>query len=384
LLFVDGVGSAPRRRSGRDWAVDAAAFVGAVGYAVVLSLLLLEDPTVPRPVLVVSQVLGAAGCALLWLRRRWPVGLALVLIPLSALSEMVHGALLVALFTVAVHRPVPVAAVVATASVLSKTVVLLLVAVPSEPVRQWLLFIATSTFATVGWGLFVRHRRQLVLSLHERAARAETEARLRAEQAQHQAREQIAREMHDVLGHRLSLLSVQAGALEYRPDAPAAEFARGVQVIRASAHQALQDLREVITVLRTPVDDRPQPTLADVRDLVAESVRAGMRVHLREDVTGTIADTTGRIAFRIVQEGLTNARKHAPGSQIRVTVAGAPAQGVTIEVYNDAPAQVPALPGGGQGLIWLAERVALAAGQLEHGPTAAGGFRLAAWLPWPS
>ncbi|HEU5473570.1 MAG TPA: histidine kinase [Actinophytocola sp.] len=381
---MDGLGSAPWRRSGRDCAVDAAVFLGALGYGTVLSLLLAEDPTVPRPVLVVTQVFGAVGCALLWSRRRWPTGVALVLIPLSVVSDVVHGALLVALFTVAVHRPVPVTAVVATTSVLGKAAFLLLVAGSGEPVGQWLLFVATSTFAVVGWGLFARHRRQLVLSLRERAERAETEARLRAEQAQHHARAQIAREMHDVLGHRLSLLSVQAGALEYRPNAPATEIARAVRVIRASAHQALQDLREVLAILRTPVTDRPQPTLADVPDLVAESVHAGMRVELSQDVTGTVAGTTGRTAFRIVQEGLTNARKHAPGSHIRVTVAGAPARGVTIEVHNDAPAEAPTLPGGGQGLVGLAERVTLAAGRLDHQPTASGGFRLAAWLPWPS
>lgn len=381
---MDDLGSPPRPRTGRDWAVDAAAFLGAVGYAIVLSMALLEDPTMPRPVLVLSQALGAVGCVLLWSRRRWPVGLALVLIPLSTLSDAVHGAQLVALFSLAVHRPVRVAAAVAATCVLGKTAFLLSVASPAEPVEEWLLFVATSTFAAVGWGLSVRHRRLLVLSLRERAARAETEARLRVEQAQHRAREQVAREMHDVLGHRLSLLSVQAGALEYRPDAPAAEIAPAVRVIRASAHQALRDLREVITVLRTPADDLPQPTLADVRDLVAESARAGMRVELREDVTGAVPDTTGRTAYRIVQEGLTNARKHAPGSAVRVTVTGTPEQGVTIEVHNDAPEEAPTLPSGGQGLIGLAERTTLAAGRLAHHPTTAGGFRLAAWLPWPS
>ena len=100
----------------------------------------------------------------------------------------------------------------------------------------WILAYTVSlTLAVVGWGLFIRHRRQLIVSLQDRAARAETEARLRAEQAQLQAREQIAREMHDVLGHRLSLLSVHAGALEYRPDAPAAEVAGAAKAIRETA-----------------------------------------------------------------------------------------------------------------------------------------------------
>jgi signal transduction histidine kinase len=125
--------------------------------------------------------------------------------------------------------------------------------------------------------LAIHHQRQLV-------TRARTEAVLRAEQFQHEAREAVAREMHDVLGHRLSLLSVHAGALEFRPDAPAEDAARAARVIRESAHQALQDLREVIGVLRAPVGELPQHTVAEVPELVAESRRAGMRVDLRHDL----------------------------------------------------------------------------------------------------
>ena len=96
----------------------------------------------------------------------------------------------------------------------------------------------------VAWGMFVRARRQLVLSLRERAERAEAEQQLRVEQARQQERARIAREMHDVLAHRISLLSLHAGALEFRPDAPAEEVARAAGVIRASAHDALEDLRD--------------------------------------------------------------------------------------------------------------------------------------------
>ena len=143
----------------------------------------------------------------------------------------------------------------------------------------------------------------------------------------------------------------------------------------------------------------PQPTLADVRQLVAESGRAGMRVGLREELGGaTLPDLVGRTAYRTVQEGLTNARKHAPGAEVVVRLAGSPGEGLTVEVCNEAPGSRPAPgpdpgpaagaeaesdPGPGQGLVGLAERVALADGRLEHGPTAEGGWRLAAWLPWP-
>jgi signal transduction histidine kinase len=241
----------------------------------------------------------------------------------------------------------------------------------------------------IGWGMLVRAQRQLVVALRERARRAETEAELRAEHAQRLAREAIAREMHDVLAHRLTLLSVHAGALEFRPDAPPAEVARAAGVIRDSAHEALQDLREIIGVLRAPGDgdgaDRPQPTLATLDALVAESREAGMKVTLDNRITdrAAVPAATGRTVYRIAQEGLTNARKHAPGAEVTVVVSGGPGSGLTVDVDNPAPAsEVEKVPGSGQGLIGLTERATLAGGRLEHGATGDGGFHVRAWLPW--
>ncbi len=187
------------------------------------------------------------------------------------------------------------------------------------------------SLTVIGWGMFVRSRRQLLLSLHDRALRAENEAALRAEQAQRLAREEIAREMHDVLAHRLTLLSVHAGALEFRPDAPRPEIVRAAGVIRESAHEALQDLRQVIGVLRggdTETPGRPQPTLAALDALVSECREAGMKVVLDSRVPdpGSVPAALGRTAYRIAQEALTNARKHAPGAEVTVIVTGAPAR----------------------------------------------------------
>jgi signal transduction histidine kinase len=393
----------PRRRP-RDWVVDTLLFLAAVIFGLLVIGGRLESST-PTPgwLFTADVVAGAVGCAGLWLRRRWPVGLALVLVAFSTFSEVVSGALVVAMLTVAIHRPPRTTAAVFALSLLAA---LVYVVVRPEPgIPAWLLFMIGLIVqsAAVGWGLFIHFRRQLVLSLRDRANRAETEAQLRAEQAQQRARDEIAREMHDVLGHRLSLLSVHAGALEFRPDAPADEVARAAKVIRENAHQALQDLREVIGVLRAPVGELPQPTLADVRQLVAESGRAGMRVSLRDETSGAVPDLAGRTAYRAVQEALTNARKHAPGAEVRVRLAGSPGEGLTVEVGNDAPAPGPAAapgpvphlgrappsgpmpdPGAGQGLAGLAERVALASGRLEHGLTAGGGWRLSVWLPWPA
>ncbi|GAB3456367.1 histidine kinase [Streptomonospora sediminis] len=404
-----------RKRGPREWAVDIGLFLAAVGYGLAWAVALTEDPEVTQQALLREQLVCAAACAAVWLRRRSPVGLALGLIPLSAYAALADGAQFVALFTVAIHRGARPTALCGAAVVAGQICYFALFNTLVPPERQadpnelqWITaFTAVMVAAVLGWGTVIRHRRRLVLSLRERAARAESEARLRAEQAQLHAREQIAREMHDVLGHRLSLLSVHAGALEYRPDAPAAEVARAAAVIRGSAHQALQDLREVFGVLRAPVGELPQPTLADVRGLVAESVAAGMRVELHEEVAEGRAppDTIGRTAYRIVQEGLTNARRHAAGARVQVRICGGPGDGLAVEVHNtaaepeagrpDSGAAPPVLadaaasantgaerPSGGQGLIGLAERVSLSGGRLSHGPDESGGFSITARLPW--
>lgn len=380
------------RRDGRDWVVDSSMFCLALLFALVSSL---EFPTSPavEPALPPWLRIADAAVALLaslalWWRRRWAVPIAVALVLLSAFSGLVAGAMLIALFSLAVHQPPRVSLTVFFGlSVATAFVHTALWPDPHAPFLVNFLLGVALQGAVTGWGLTVHHRRELVKSLRDRAVHAEAEAQLRAEHAQHQVREAMAREIHDVLGHRLSLLSVHAGALEYRPDAPADEVARSAKVIRESAHQALQDLREVIGVLRAPVGELPQPTMADLRTLVEEVDEAGHRVLLREEYAGTVPERTGRTAYRIVQEGLTNVRKHAPGAATRVLVRGAPGEGVVVEVHNGAAGRAPSPAVGGddrgQGIVGLAERVSLISGRLEHGPDGEGGWRLSAWLPWP-
>jgi signal transduction histidine kinase len=380
------------RRSARDWVVDSLMFLIALGFGLIGAMTLPGDPPPPpRPELftVADQLTALACCVALWWRRRWPVRIAVVLAVLSVFFPLVAGALLAALFSLCVHRPPKVALSVVALGILA-TYANSLFLPDGQGAPSLVLFLLSSVLlgAVAGWGLSVQHRRQLFESLRERAVHAETEAQLRAEHAQHQVRESIAREIHDVLGHRLSLLSVHAGALEYRPDAPPEEVGRSAKVIRESAHQALQDLREVIGVLRAPVGELPQPTMADLAQLVEEAGDAGAGVAFAEEYTGTVPERTGRTVYRIVQEALTNSRKHAPGARTSVRVFGAAGQGLTVEVGN-GPATRPleALSGGsgdGQGLVGLTERVSLASGRLEYGPTGAGGWNLSAWLPWPS
>nr|WP_216590880.1 histidine kinase [Streptomyces brasiliscabiei] len=376
------------RRTARDWVVDFTCFLLAVFIGLLSVEAVRNEPDLPQAFVVLDQVLGALACAAVWLRRRWPVGLAAAMVPVCFVSSTAGGAGLVALFTLTVHRPFRYVAWIGGASLVLNPLFYWLRPDP-DITYPWVVFLsAVLTAAIVGWGMFVRSKRQLLLSFRDRARRAETEAELRAEQAQRLAREAIAREMHDVLAHRLTLLSVHAGALEFRPDAPRAEVVRAAGVIRESAHEALQDLREIIGVLRAGEPDdagRPQPTLAALDSLVSECREAGMKVVLDQHVTDRAAVPTsvGRTAYRIAQECLTNARKHAPGAEVTVTVAGAPGDGLTVRVRNPAPpGEVPPVPGSGQGLIGLTERAALAGGRLDHGPETGGGFAVGAWLPW--
>jgi signal transduction histidine kinase len=396
-------GRRPRAgRSPRDWAVDALVTVVAVGIGVLaMHDTWAEHGTAAR---VVDIVLGIGSLTALWDRRRHPVGVAAFVIPASAVSALAGGAGLVVLFNAAIRCDRRALAWIVLGSVASSVVYGLLYATNGVDFRDsFLVGLLLFGFA-VGWGLFVRVRRDLIDELHERAARLEEEGRLRADQARAAERERIAREMHDVLAHRLSLLSLHAGALEYRPDAPPEEIAAGAGVVRESAAAALEELRDVIGVLREGTASearRPQPTLADLPTLIEESRAAGMRVKAElpalEEEGGAPAGNVERTAFRIVQEGLTNARKHAPGGDVWVVVAVAPkdwdgelvTEGppwvLAIEVLN-CPPLVPVarkiIPGAGSGLVGLGERVELAGGTLIHEVNTDGDFVLAATLPW--
>lgn len=392
-------GSPVQARERRDWLVDSSIFLVAVLAGAGFVALRRDANGLAPWTLTLDVTGGALACLSLWLRRRWPFGVAMFAIALTAYCETAGIASVFGLITVAIRCSIR-QSVIATAFGVATALVFAWLRPDPE-----LSFVFTASLSTVltlgvlGWGLMIRQRRQLLASLRERAARAETEATLRAGQAQLQAREQIAREMHDVLGHRLSLLSVQAGALEYRGDASAIEVSTAAGVIRASAHQALQDLREVIGVLRAEASELPQPTLADLDELIAESHRAGMRVALRTELrTDELPSRVGLTAYRIVQEGLTNVRKHAPDADVTVTLTGRAGHGLHIEVGNSLPSR--AQPAGtgqasigqasiGQGLIGLAERTLLAGGYLAAQAATTDGhgssrWLLWAWLPWPA
>ncbi|GGO51885.1 two-component sensor histidine kinase [Streptomyces daqingensis] len=400
-----------------DRIADIGLFLFAACFAVLTADAVLAGERPSPDALFVDQAVGALACASLFVRRRWPVQLAVVLLVAGVFSHFVTGATVVAVFTVAAGRPLRTTGLVA--GVAFAPVPFFLASGPAldDPRTVSGMTYFALLAAAIGWGLFVRSRRQLVASLRERAERAHEEAR-------RTAREDIAREMHDVLAHRLSLLSVHAGALQFNPEAPAEEVQRTAGVIRESAHEALEDLREVIGVLRGTASSetaRPQPELGDLGRLAEESRAAGTDVTLRVETAswrdgadgsrgaagggrgGSAAPpaAVGRTAYRIVQEALTNARKHAPRSPVTVTVSGGPGEGLTVLVRNPAPADarrqpgpdagepgafapeavVSGVPGAGQGLVGLAERAELAGGTMEYGRFGAD-FRVRAWLPW--
>jgi signal transduction histidine kinase len=339
--------------------------------------------------LILDVAVGVVACALVPVLLRWPVPGALALAVLAALSPAATPAATLGTLYVAQRRPFPVAAAAGGADVVAHLIRGVWRPIESLPYVWWAVLVVAAGAALVGWGQGDRARQALLASLRERARRAEAEQASRVAEARVAERARIAREMHDVLAHRLSLLATYAGALEYRPDAPPEQLARAAGVVRDGVHQALDELREVITVLRD--DDltdgkHPLPGLADLDGLIAETRDAGTTVDVTrrmtqpEDLPGGL----GRTAYRVVQEGLTNARKHAPGRPVRVLLAGKPGGRLVVELANPVGPADPVINGRGTGLIGLTERVRLAGGEIDSRDSADGEFVLRAWLPWPA
>jgi signal transduction histidine kinase len=374
-------------RSRRNWIVDSALFLFAAVLAIATGVNSARQG-LHGPLLAVDAIGGVVLCLALWWRRRWPLGLGLASLPVLVVSSSAGAAGVIILYTVAAYRRWQLAVLVAAAQVALLPLERAIQPQTNSLATYYLTGILGSA-VVVAWGMFRRSRRQ---AKRERARRAEAEEQLRIEQIRYAERTRIAREMHDVLAHRISLLSLHAGALEFRPEAPPEEVARTAAVIRASAHQALDDLRAVIAVLRDRTDGQapqpPQQTLAALPGLLEESRAAGMRIHaeIRLLDLAAVPDTIGRHALRIIQEALTNARKHATSAPVELRLDGAPGHGLTIEVRNPSPVLATGqskIPGTGTGLLGLAERATLSGGRLEHGLDKDGNFRLRAWLPWP-
>lgn len=356
-------------------------------------------------------LVGQLAVLLAAVRRRWPLVIALSTILLTSVSAFAMPAALLATISLATRRRLVPLLVVGVAG-LGAGVVYEGVVAPELQLsgtatglsNQWLNLgiivvvglLSYGICALVGWNIGVR--RELVESWRSQAQTAHSEQAARVAQAQLAERAQIAREMHDVLAHRLSLVAMHAGVLAHRVDLPEAQRREAAEVVRTGAHQALEELREVLGVLRTeegadpqartgPPIEAPQPGLSDIPALVAEVTDSGQDVTLTAGPelwprSVQLPASTGRHAYRVVQEALTNARKHTPGSPVAVWLHGRAGDGLQVVVTNPVTASGVGLPPGGRGLTGMAERVQLAGGRFRAG-VEGGDFIVRVWLPWP-
>ncbi len=356
----------------RDWLVFSLSLIALVG----LGLGVWNDAGFPRAALF--DVIGLLGALSLFWRRRFPVAVTLLTCAIAfgtAMSVMAGFALM----TLAVRRRDRVLIACTVVCAFS-------VSAPSGWSTPWQArdLIAATVAAVICAliGAYVGARRDLLASLRERADRAEKERELRAEQARVAERARIAREMHDVLAHKVSLIALQAGALEVNPGQGPERVEQSAAQIRSTARATLEDLRGVLGVLRTDAAPlAPQPELSDLDRLVAESVAAGVAVTLQVQAPAEVPGRVGRTAYRVVQEALTNVHKHARGARTAVEVSTA-GDCLIVQVENARPVALGSLlPGSGSGLAGLAERVELANGTLTAGPTPGGGWRVTARLP---
>jgi signal transduction histidine kinase len=379
-------GWSPLRRAVRWWPA-----VVDLGLAVVVLVLTADQGTGTTD----AELLGEAPAAM---RMAFGIGLAVLVLvrranpyPLLALGTVawaVMGApwgLMVAGYTIAARPRRPRGSRVLL-GVLA-LVVLARMLVVSEVSA---LFAVVVTVLVIGvpvlLGLWIGIRRALVAHLRDEAERLEREQLLDTERAKAQERARIAREMHDVVAHRVGLMVLHAGALEVSLADPAA--AQQAALVRQTGREALQELRDILGILREGEDRAlldPQPTLADLDRLVQQSRDTGMAVSVAVDGTRRqLPATVERTAYRLVQEALTNVHRHAANAATEVGVRYGPEE-LEVAVRNARPANGPhpglALASGGHGLVGLRERVALLGGTFQAGPRLDGGFEVRAWIP---
>ena len=233
----------------------------------------------------------------------------------------------------------------------------------------------------LGW--YSAQRRRLIGALAEQTERLRRQQALVAEQARLLERARIARDVHDSVGNQLCVISVLASGLEVDTGLSPSQR-EAVRQLRSTAHGALQDLRAIVGVLDGDSAPAQAPSLDQIDELVGQSIAAGMVVHVETTGPRTeLSAMSAQAVYRIVQEGLTNAHRHAPGAHLAVTLRYEP-DAFVVEVANGPSDRdpAPALTGSGTGLIGLAERVRLAGGVLHSGATADHGFRTAAMLPY--
>lgn len=371
---------------------DAASTRAVVGWSVTAGLwlyyltpVLVRLPEIPWSLVALVAGSGAVGVVAVVLHRRHPLAAVVVAGVTLVVSPAALGAVLYCQASLA-RRGSRQVAIAAGAGVVALKLVGLLMLAADEPwssasTFELTLTVAGTALATLtGWLVTSRTAETRQQSAAALARREADEARL--EQARMAERERIAREMHDVLAHRLSLVALNAGVLAYRTDLDSGTARDTAAQIQSDARQSLADLRTVLGTLRRKPDaepEAPQPTLLELPVLVAEAEESGQSIDHRITGAGTVPEYVSRQAYRIVQEALTNARKHAPGEPVTVRVTHTGHE-VRIRVSNPVPAT--GVPGGqpGYGLVGVAERTAAVAGTARH-EIVDGDFVLDAVLP---
>ncbi|WP_329229721.1 histidine kinase [Streptomyces sp. NBC_00111] len=384
------------------------------------------DTGLPVPL---GVLFGLFAGSVLVLRRRWPIAVVLVSIATTP-AEMGFLMGIVGLYTLAASEVPRRITVVLTGMTLVGTFIVSYVRLRQSVDAHadfgpgvWYVPVV-SLFMSLGltapsaiFGLYIGARRRLMESLRERADSLERELSLLADRAEERAewarteeRTRIAREMHDVVAHRVSLMVVHAAALQAVAPKDPAKAVRNAALVGDMGRQALTELREMLGVLRSgdalvaprtgrvplasvgrvaavaavvaAVEDGPR--LCEVEALVAQSREAGMTVELSvEGELRSYPPEVEQTAYRVVQEALTNVHKHAAGAKTWVRLAHRGAE-VAMQVENGPMDGVTAdagLPSGGNGLVGMRERVLGLGGVFVSGPTDAGGFRVSAVLP---
>ncbi|MEU6817234.1 histidine kinase [Streptomyces sp. NPDC046860] len=393
-----------------------------------------RDADVP---LWLGVVFGLLVGSVLLVRRKWPVAVVLVSIAVTP-AQMGFLMGIVGLYTLAACE-LPRRVIVALAGMsLVGTMIVTFVRVRQDmasgdlTLGDWFVpfaAVATSLGVTAPpllLGLYVGARRRLMESLRERADSLERELQLLAERAEERAewarseeRTRIAREMHDVVAHRVSLMVVHAAALQAVARKDPEKAVRNAALVGDMGRQALTELREMLGVLRSGEDGARRrvepvpvvvplaavgaaaeaaaskaaaevvvvdgPWLSELEELVGQSAAAGMVVAL--SVEGELRSYPAEVeqtAYRVVQEALTNVHKHAAGAKTYVRLAHRSAE-IAMQVENDSPPEPGSasagLPSGGNGLVGMRERVVALGGVFVSGPTDAGGFRVSAVIP---
>ena len=386
-----------RRLPVSAWVFDSVLALAAAGIS---TAFFVSEPMargLPRGTLALGYGLVLLHTLPLAARRRFP-GAVLALSVASGLAFAVVSlppfflgpAILVAVYSVAAYGSRWVALAGLAVAELGLAAVQLTQGRFEEPLA-WLVWVQFAWIFGAAWllGLFAHNYRAYAARLEQRTAELEQAREALARQAVAEERLRLARELHDVVAHAVSVIAVQSGVGAHVADSRPGEVGKALAAIEATSRAALTELRRLLGVLRQDGEPQasltPAPGLANLEGLLAEVAEAGLAVRLRvEGAPSPLPAGVDLSAYRIVQEALTNVVKHAGPAHAQVTIRYRDHE-VAVEVIDDGPGVAAVAADGrrgtGHGLIGMAERVAAFGGDLEVGPRPGGGFRVAARLP---